>query len=538
MSLIKEEEEKKENYNYLFQLKAKIREIINKIIYFEQNKKPEELKLLLSINTDKQLNPEKYIFEIIENYYKNNKICLLKKDKNDDCIYLVFTIEDIKEEELKKELELNKKEEIIPNELLFNLLNKNIINLKKELEETKKKYDMQLKDKDNEIKILNKRIKDLEEKKIFQMKNDNIQIKEKDENNIFNEENEEDLLTWKIDPSTITLCISIKKKIDGKNGINDIFETYHLHNDENSFYIASKNITNIIILKIVSLKDFYTIAQLLGHNKNILFIKYFYYEKENKDYLLSSDEENKIIVWIIKDEMNYEKLSILNYGSSLLKNQRINNSLLIFKERKNYILTTSYTNNCSKLFELEDGAFIRDILITNSCKTLYVIKYKHLIIECCNDLIIIYNPFNEEIFDKIKNEHTKGDNRHACISYNRNNTDYLNIINQYGSIIIYDLKKKITSKILKQKGDLYNIIDWNNYLIFSIYDKNYLGIINLENMLIEKSIIIHKNMTCIKNIKLNENKELIIAAGDKNPNIYVLFSSTQKEELLNEINNN
>lgn len=38
--------------------------------------------------------------------------------------------------------------------------------------------------------------------------------------------------------------------------------------------------------------------------------------------------------------------------------------------------------------------------------------------------VCIHNPFNEEIYDKIEKEETKGENRSACITYNKNNNDY------------------------------------------------------------------------------------------------------------------
>lgn len=56
-------------------------------------------------------------------------------------------------------------------------------------------------------------------------------------------------------------------------------------------------------------------------------------------------------------------------------------------------------------------------------------EHKNLIIDCCQDYIVIYNPFNEEIYAKIENEKTLGDNRHACIIYNKDNTDILSVVN-------------------------------------------------------------------------------------------------------------
>ena len=34
--------------------------------------------------------------------------------------------------------------------------------------------------------------------------------------------------------------LKLNNQIDAKVGINDLFEVYHLHNDENTVYIATK----------------------------------------------------------------------------------------------------------------------------------------------------------------------------------------------------------------------------------------------------------------------------------------------------------
>ena len=432
----------------------------------------------------------------------------------------------------------------------------------KEIENVKKDNEIKLKKKDEQINLLNNKIEQLEkqfnnkiktreiefnkkieekDKEIDYIKKEISEIKEK----LMEEKNNEvpPPFICKPHPFSIDKSLILKNKIDGNIGINDLFEVYHLHNDENTVYIATKkkfeNSTNICdksdinILQINTLEDIQLLKMLEGHNKNIIFIKYFLDDRNKKDYLLSGDKENLLIVWEILDFINYQKVSRIkvDYGALSLMDKIIYNSLLLFQEKKNYIYIATFSRNYNQLYELEDGGYIKDVLITYNYKTLYLIKYKNsehknLIIDCCQDYIVIYNPFNEEIYAKIENEKTLGDNRHACIIYNKDNTDILSVVNENGFIILFDLKKKFIIRSYKVNTGLYNIIDWNyNFLIFTQYDEDSLGIIHLENRSIGKKIKCEKNSKCIKNILLNKNQELIITSGQGSNSILILFSS-------------
>ena len=104
------------------------------------------------------------------------------------------------------------------------------------------------------------------------------------------------------------------------------------------------------------------------------------------------------------------------------------------------------------------------------------------------------------------------------------------IVNEKGFIINFDLKKKIIIKTYKVESELYNIINWNyNFLIFTQYDEESLGIIHLEKKPIDKKIKLEKKIICIKNILLNKNQELIITAGRNSNDIIILFSSLNQQ---------
>ena len=503
-----------------FTLKPRTPKDINIIEYYEQNKKLSELFELFFITKDEKLNQNNVIFERIDNFIDKKKISLLKKKDMNNTIYLIFLLK-TEFDDIRIEIELEKKEIKISNDEKFNILNEKIVNLKNEFEKIKNYYEKQREEKSNEIKILKEKIE-----KLGIIKPDN----KKEKNIIVNELFKSHTASKKYG------CKKILNEIDGQIGVNDLFEVYHIHNEENIVYIASKkkagkdDKSNISIFALFSINDIFKIKILEGHQNQIVFIKYFFNPKEVKEYLLSGDDNNKIIVWDILND--YEKVCFINVEyKQLLLNEPIFNSLLLFTEKKNYIYTSTYTNNNSKLYELEDGAFIKDVSITYNYKTLYMLKYEYkskdknmnLIIDCCNNFVVIYNPFNEEIYAEINNEKTIGDNRYACITYDKDNKDFLTISNERGYIIIYDLQKKNIFKFFNIKDQLYNIINWkNDYLICS--QKNFLRIIDIKNKSISNFIECEKNIICIKYIVLNQKDELIIAAGANSPNIFILFS--------------
>ena len=502
-----------------FILKPRNPKNINIIEYYEQNKKLTELFELFFIIKDENKNQNNVIFERIDNFINKKEISLSKKN---DTIYLTFLFK-TQFDDIKREIGLEKKEIKITNDKKFDILNKKIVDLKNEFNNIKNYYEKQREENNNEIKILKEKIE-----KLGINKSDN-EIKKK-KYNIVNE------LFKSHTASKIYSSKKILNEIDGEIGVNDLFEVYHLHNEENIVYIASKrkrgkgDISNISIFALFSINDIFKIKILVGHQNQIVFVKYFFNPKEVKEYLLSGDVSDKIIVWDILND--YEKVCFINVEyKKLLIDKPIYNSLLLFTEKKNYIYTSTYTNNNSKLYELEDAAFIKDVSITYNYKTLYMLKYEYkskdknldLIIDCCNNFVVIYNPFNEEIYAEINNEKTIGENRYACITYDKDNKEFLSISNERGYIVIYDLQKKYIFKYFNLKDELYSIINWkNDYLICS--QNNFLRIIDIKEKSISNFIECEKNIICIKYIVLNQKDELIIAAGANSSNIFILFS--------------
>ena len=458
------------NRDKLFNFKLVKLQIINENnIYYENNMYSSQLLQLFDLNYQNIIDPVSAIFEKIAKFHLNNNVFIKKNINSENKLDLVYILKTIDNREISLIIELNRKddEQKIETKLLGEI--RYLKNYIKNMENNYKQSINSLTQKINYLtNIINEKINKNEQKQIIS--------------------EEEQQLLFKTDITKINNKMIVNSNIDGGRGVNDLFEVYHLYNDKKTVYLAYKrkqrdsDISFIDIIKITSIKDFVRITILKGHQKRINFIKYYINPYNKKEYLISGDREEIVRVWGIKDENNYVSLIYIktNYGRLILQ-QSIYNCILYFTEYRNYIYTTTCTNNNSRLYDLEDGALLREISLTSEHYTFYLIRYRDYIVDVCKNYVIIYQLFNEEVYAKIECSGTKGDNRSACIIYNKNDTDYLNISNSNGNIIIYDLKKKEIFSIVNLKSDLYHIIPWDiNTLLVTQYNKEYLGIVSFD----------------------------------------------------------
>ena len=490
-------------------------ESFKQIFSYETDKSTSELVKLFLINIpqNQNINLEKKIFEKIEKFHTNNNVQLMPKN-SDNFIELIYILKTYDDEDIKFIIELTKIDDIdLYKEKNQYELIKEIQELKFNMRKMEQKYD-ELKE---EVKTLKSQINLLN----YNGRRAKL-IKE------------EDQLIFKTDLSVLNSIKKIDAEIDGGRGANDFFELFHIKNDESSIYIALKckeensDISNIDIIKMKSINDIRKIKRLKGHKKRIVFVKYFKNPYTLQEYLISGDREENVRAWEILDENNYLSLCVIktNYGR-LLMQQSIYNCLIYFTEKRNYIITTTVTNNYSRLYELENGALIKDISLTYYNYTYYLVSYKDYIVDCCKDFVMIYNPLNEEVYSKIENSYTKGDNRSCCIIYNKNNNDYLYISNCNGYIISYCLNTKNVINNYNINNDLYHIIFWDlNNLIFAQYNSEYLGIIDIEKNNTKNLIKLKKTIMCVKKILLNKTEEILFASGEDNTDIFIIFTSS------------
>ena len=500
----------------------------NNKYYYENNKYLTELSKLFLINVSKCSEPEKKILEKIEKFHLNNNVYLQINNNNpNNILNLIYILKTIDNDDLEFTIELFKKEEKInipiQKENIDNSLLQEINFLNNHLKNMDQKFDHLFKEQGEEIKLLKEKTNYL----LNNINNINNNRKQK----IINEENQ---LIFKSNFAKLDNMKIISANIDGGRGVNDLFEVYNLYNEKKAVYIAVKckdiniDIPYIDILKVTSTNSYNKVGRLfLGYKTRIVFIKYFINPYTYKEYLVTGDREEKIKVWEIINEMNYKLVCTIEtkYGR-LLMQQSLYSSILYFTEKRNYIYTTTVTFNNSRLYELENGSFVKDVSITLNNYTFYLIRYKDFIVDVCRNYVVIYNPFSEEIYAKIENIELRGDNRSACIIYNKNNTDYLNISNSCGYVLIYDLKNRVVNHIFNLNKELYHIIAWDlSNLIIAEYNSGFLRVVNIDNKRDNYLVKCQKYLICVKKALLNEKEEILITAGENIRDIYLYCSS-------------
>ena len=495
-----------------FHLTEKISNNENKQISYESTQNLKELGKLFLININKYPDITNLVFAKIENFHSKNNAVLIGNDNDKDIINLIYIQKMIDNDDYEIKIELKKNQNSISNNINnidITNLSKSFNDLSQEFKKLKLSFEEKLKEKEEENNSLKKLLK------------------------IYDTPIETEPINFKSEPDKLTNCFEIKEVVDGGRGMNDHFAVYNLVKDpKKRVYVAVKNkVENsyssyINIIKINSPKNYKIMQRLYGHNQRIVFVKYYLDPYTDSEYLLSADKEEVVLVWKILSKNNYKKYSYINtfYGELLFR-QSIYSCIAFFTPKKNYLYTTTVTKNYSRLYEFEDGTFLKNVIITLNNYTIYLLKYKDYIIDICKDFIIIYNPFSEEIYDKIQNDNTYGENRSGCIVYNKDNTDYLCITNSYGNIIIYDLKVKKIFKTIKTKIEFYHIISWNlKYLIVAAYGDNAIWIVDFDENIKKNAFKSVDHPICVQKMVLNGEEILLCACGQGFNSLYVYYN--------------
>ena len=286
--------------------------------------------------------------------------------------------------------------------------------------------------------------------------------------------------------------------------INDSFEVYYSYQNYNEIMIVSPTKDNEI--RIMRLKDKKIIKILKGHSSNVCYIRHFFNPKSKIDYLLSLDDDKLINIWDLSNNFNLKQNLKLNYKT-------IFSAILIFDNRNDYIITSTYNNDnlaedFTKIF-LFDGRFVRNIPDTNKNQTYYLLEWNNpnnnqtYIIDFCVGKILINNVNEEEIYTELKSKV----NFEQALTYYRGciigeNNDNLCGLLENGYIHLWNLISfDLISTIRIEKGKLNNLLKWSNrYIIVSDKNDNSFYVIDIIIKQILSKCNKHNN-NCIKSLK-------------------------------------
>lgn len=305
----------------------------------------------------------------------------------------------------------------------------------------------------------------------------------KDQKNNLNLNNIESQTSIKKIPKDLKFKEQIIKTNDCY-GVNDIFEVFTSSKD-NNVYIASPNIDNYS-LDIISLNPNKVIKSIRGHSGRITTVRYF--SDKNKEYLISADDDENVIIWDIPNDFKVKYKIETKYDKAILS------CLIVYNiENIDYFITSTWSNSDSneksstKVYSLENGEFFRYINNTNNNITNYLMSWynqkdnDYYIIELCQERISINSLFKDRQYLDFKDEFFAKD-LYCGYLYQKEEKDFLCICSSNGRIIFWDLlSKKVDHTILTNNRCLHYIIPWSErYSVAADYENKTFIMIDLE----------------------------------------------------------
>jgi hypothetical protein len=298
----------------------------------------------------------------------------------------------------------------------------------------------------------------------------------------------------------------IFKKIDCCFGINDEFDIYYAHNENNELYLISADINYTI--SITRLRDKKLVKSLSTEGKQqIKMIRHFYDKKNNKDYLISTFKNANIKIWDLSNNYNLIHSKKIDYS----ENSIIFSSILYFSENGDFFITSSNCNDnkdFTKIFNFNDGNFVANLTDTNRVDIYYMLLWNNnnidYLIQCSLGIILIHNLENKQLFHILRKNGNSTIHNSACIVKNKDGDDFLYVGNVNGLIDIWDLKNFNLKKSIKYfKSYFYHMITWNQRYIL-VAEKSNCSIIiidTLYNRVISVLKEIHTSFViCLKKI--------------------------------------
>ena len=566
------------NNNYILRLETREDNIIIFLSLNENikyNYKSEmnlsEIVKLLGLNIDQYSNFE-LILKLFDKIYSNNNIDI--KINYESCNIIIKFINESKES--KKELKLYKNNMQIDDKLnlLYNMYMSNKIEMnnkineiinkmekkEKEMKDIIDKKDILINELNDKIIIKERRIKELENNqkneiiKSETINSDNFNIGEeinklndkiKENKKIINNMVQEIYKNIKIRIQEELKDIEYEKKVNYKfikdptnlklnqnilttntpTGWNDIFELYLSYKD-NKEYLASPN-SKTYNIEIYQLNDNRLILKLDKHKNYIRTIRYFINNKNKNEYLISADDEKRVIIWDITNNYKIKcnidtKYKHIIYSCLLVFPNNIDNFFIITSTfnksgSDEYSATKIYLSNVvSKPF--------RYISETYNTRIFYLLSWHNsrnnndYIIQFASEKIMINNLLEEELYAEFtyqpESDHFSG------FIYSKHNKDYLCSSSYNGFINIWDLYDKVKFNVIDtKKCNLAHIIEWNQkYFIVADVQNKLIKIIDIEkNKIIFNIKSGHiKDLTCIKKIIHPIYGESLFSAGQDN----------------------
>ena len=478
-----------------------------------------------------QLNYRKFKYILIIEYKEDKRIYFYLIQDGENMNEIHINNFDLKT--IKNILDLRKGYEDIKSvfDYLVDLLNKKKISIEKEfgIRLTFRKDDKDAGDSEYIISLKKQKIeRDLILKKFYpaqpkekiinnplineiklesEKKNINIDLKENGDLTSFNE-----------NPEALKYDYFLAKNVSTSDDELNSFDVFKGVKDNIYYLIYSTTKNNNINILNIFTKEI--VKSLSGHHSRVSVIKY-YFNKVDKEYILSCDINSKAIIWDMRKD--YQIKYILRMADKGV----IKDAMILFGYLgKNYLIISRHNSTeFTKVYELADDAtFIRDINKSNNNITNQMILWKYnnknYLIELCKGNISIKNIFEKENYNKLKLKDTD-----IYISGFLYKNNQLIVNNSYDrNVLFVDLISTEIKKLIKYPKTGYSLSYWNDKYAIVVGDN--IEIIDLETQEKTNTLNYTYVMQGVKKVKNNLLGEAIVVSDDKQN--LILFSVYNK----------
>ena len=237
----------------------------------------------------------------------------------------------------------------------------------------------------------------------------------------------------------------------------------------------SKDLEKYHYISLIDLETNTEIKKLEKHKDRVITCRFFENPFNKKQYFISADRKNQVVVWDLTDNCNiiFED-NLKNYDNFIYS------VLMFFEKNKIYVVTSTLGNGETAIYDIEKKDNPTKIDNTKDL-SIYYLDYwfdkkdkgeegvdEHLIIQLAKNTVILY-----EYTTKKETRIDTGENyaNNLCgMIYKKNGKDLLITSATRGLIQVIDLKER---KLLwkKEYTDVffYNFVRWNDDIIL-LYD--------------------------------------------------------------------